>query len=54
MTSDISAVAEKTHFPSLTRRTLFIAGAVVVLLSVAVMLFRQRAIDVQLASPAYP
>ena len=47
MTSDISAVAEKTHFPSLTRRTLFIAGAVVVLLFVAMMLFRQRAVDVQ-------
>ena len=53
MTSDISAVAEKTHFPSLTRRTLFIAGAVVVLLLVALMLFRQRAVDVQFAPPAY-
>lgn len=53
MTSNVSTVAIKPHDFVVTRRHMVIAGVIVLLFGVAVLLYRQRAIEVQLASPTY-
>jgi len=53
MMSDVSTVAVKTHDFVLTRRHLIVAVALLILFAVTVLLYRQRAIEVQLVSPAF-
>lgn len=53
MTSNASTVAVKTHDLVLTRRHLIFAGATVLLFGGAVLLYRQRAVEVKLVSPEY-
>src|SRR3569833_2867180 len=53
MMSDVSTLPVKTHDFVLTRRHLIVAGVLLILFVVAVLLYRQRAIEVQLVSPAF-
>src|SRR5579885_2854630 len=51
--SDVSTIPAKPSDSILTRRHLFIAGAVFVTICLAVFLYRQRAVEVQSVSPVY-
>src|SRR4051794_2127122 len=51
--SDVSTVAVKPHYLALTHRHVIIAGAVLVLFGLAVLLYRQRAIEVLMVSPEF-
>jgi HlyD family secretion protein len=53
MTSNVSTIAARPREFVITRRHLIIAGAIVLVIGVAVFLYRQRAVEVELASPAY-
>ena len=53
MMSDVSTVAVKTNDLVLTRRHLIVAGALLILFVVAVLLYQQRAVEVQLVSPVF-
>jgi len=53
MTNNVSTLAAKPHDFVLRRAHLVIAGAVVITLVVAVFLYRQRAIEVELVAPRY-
>lgn len=53
MTSNVSTLSAKPHAFVLTRRPFVIAAAVVALIGVTVLLFRQRAIEVELIAPQY-
>lgn len=49
--SDVSTVAAKPRVFAVTRRHLIIAGAIVLVFSVSVFLYRDRAVEVQSVSP---
>ena len=51
--SDVSTVAAKPRVFAVTRRHLIIAGAIVLVFSVAVFLYRDRAVEVQSVSPTF-
>jgi len=53
MTSNASALTAKPHDFVLTRRPFVISGAVVALIGLAVIVYRQRAIDVELVKLKY-
>lgn len=53
MTSDVSTLAVKPRDFEITRFHLIIAGVVLLIIGVAVFLYRQRAVEVQLATSVY-
>ena len=53
MTSDVSTLAVKPRDFVITRRHLIFAAVILLIIGVAVFLYRQRAVEVQLASPVY-
>lgn len=53
MTSNATTIAARPHDLLITRRHLILGSSMVLLFGLAVFFYRQRAIEVQLASPAY-